>query len=126
MARPEAAARPSAAVIVNPVNVNRSVVRATIDAEARRQGWGLTRWFETTIDDPGHDATARALELNPSLLIVQAVVAEAHALAELVVAHLVAHRVVENARALPHPEEPKQRGKLRGEVVRHLQHGCAA
>lgn len=70
MARPEAAARPSAAVIVNPVNVNRSVVRATIDAEARRQGWGLTRWFETTIDDPGHDATARALELNPSLLIV--------------------------------------------------------
>lgn len=70
MARPQAGARPVVAVICNPVNVNPPEVRAAIDEEAKRHGCGPTRWFETTVDDPGQDATVRALAVNPNLLIV--------------------------------------------------------
>ena len=59
-----------AAVICNPVNINAARVRAAVDAEGKRHGWGLSRWFETSVDDSGQDATARALAVNPDLLIV--------------------------------------------------------
>ncbi len=61
--------RPVAAVICNPVNINPRVVRSIIDAQAEHHGWGPSLWFETTVDDPGQDATSRALAANPSLLV---------------------------------------------------------
>lgn len=59
-----------AAVICNPINVDAAALRAVIDAESHRAGWASSLWFETTVDDPGQDVTARALERDPALLIV--------------------------------------------------------
>lgn len=64
------AAQPVAAVVCNPVNVDTDELRAAIDAEAKRNGWGASFWFETTIEDSGHDAAAEALASHPNLLIV--------------------------------------------------------
>ncbi|MDQ1531375.1 MAG: hypothetical protein QOE37_1480 [Microbacteriaceae bacterium] len=42
-----------AAVVYNPVKVDPVQLRPVIDAAARRAGWGDTRWYETSVADPG-------------------------------------------------------------------------
>jgi len=59
-----------AAVVCNPVNIDPVALRAAIDAEAERNGWGPSLWFETTAEDPGQKVAARALASNPAVLIV--------------------------------------------------------
>lgn len=41
-----------------------------IDTAAHRFGWDESLWFETTVDDPGHQAAAQALDRSPDVLIV--------------------------------------------------------
>ncbi|MEO7006261.1 MAG: diacylglycerol kinase family protein [Terrimesophilobacter sp.] len=62
--------RPVAAVICNPVNSDPTVLRAAIDQEADRNGWGPSLWFQTTVEDPGQNVTAEALALDPAILVV--------------------------------------------------------
>lgn len=61
---------PVAAVICNPQKTDVDALRTLVDAEAERNGWAPSLWFETTADDPGLDAARRALAAEPALLIV--------------------------------------------------------
>ncbi|MEO6826883.1 MAG: diacylglycerol kinase family protein [Microbacteriaceae bacterium] len=62
--------RPVAAVVCNPVHIDPVALRAAIDGEAERNGWGPSAWFETTVEDPGQEVTARALESDPAVLVI--------------------------------------------------------
>lgn len=62
--------RQHAAVVCNPSKVHVAALRAIVAAEEKRSGFLPTRWFETTLDDPGQQATAAALSTDPSVVIV--------------------------------------------------------
>lgn len=64
------ALRPVVAVICNPIKVDTVVLRAAIDAEAERNRWAPSLWFETTVEDAGQIVTATALTSDPDLLVV--------------------------------------------------------
>jgi len=53
--------RKHAAVVYNPTRVTRATLSAAIDPAAADAGWGETRWFETSVADPGKDITRRAV-----------------------------------------------------------------
>jgi diacylglycerol kinase family enzyme len=59
-----------AAVVFNPTKVERETLAPVVAEEQSAAGWGETQWFETTADDPGQGATARALEAGASMVIV--------------------------------------------------------
>lgn len=60
-----------AAIILNPTKFDDlSLLRRRVEAEARTAGWRPTLWLETTIDDPGHEPTRRALGLGVDLVLV--------------------------------------------------------
>ena len=61
---PSSVHQPVAAVIYNPVKIDPVALRAAIDAEAERNGWGPSLWVQTTVDDPGQKVAARALASN--------------------------------------------------------------
>jgi diacylglycerol kinase family enzyme len=42
-----------AAVVFNPVKVDEARLRAIVEQEARDAGWRETRWYETSVEDPG-------------------------------------------------------------------------
>src|SRR6185312_1088058 len=86
--------------------------RATQPPVARLGG----EWRELVIEKPG---------VRGVVEVRQSVVAEAHALAELVIAHVVPDRVVDHAAALPHPEQPGEWHKLGGNAVVEFNHESA-
>ncbi len=59
-----------AAVVYNPVKVDLEAIKAVVATEEAAAGWGTTLWFETSKEDPGQDATARALETGVDMIIV--------------------------------------------------------
>ncbi|GAA4678388.1 diacylglycerol/lipid kinase family protein [Frondihabitans cladoniiphilus] len=60
----------TAAVIYNPIKVDIDLLRSTVGHEAGQAGWAESLWFETSEEDVGQDATARALEKGVDLVIV--------------------------------------------------------
>lgn len=57
-------------MIVNPVKVDATRLRAAVTLEEQRLGWQPHQWFETTPDDPGQQAAEHALRHGPALVIV--------------------------------------------------------
>ena len=58
-----------AAIVYNPVKVDLDELRAAVAAEEARSGWGPTRWYETSEDDPGARVTSHALATGPAVVI---------------------------------------------------------
>jgi diacylglycerol kinase family enzyme len=58
-----------AAVVFNPTKVERHEIATAVAAEESAAGWGETRWFETTADDPGQGPTRDALAAGAELVI---------------------------------------------------------
>ncbi len=52
----------TAAVVYNPIKVDLDVLRAAVDHGAIAAGWGETRWYETTEQDPGKGQTEQAVK----------------------------------------------------------------
>jgi diacylglycerol kinase (ATP) len=59
-----------AAVVVNPTKTNPERLRAVADAEAARNGWQPSHWFETAADDDGRAAARAAVAVRPDVVIV--------------------------------------------------------
>src|SRR5215217_8021713 len=55
-----------AAVVYNPIKVTLDDVRAAVQEAEREAGWGETRWYETSVDDPGEGVTKQALQEGAS------------------------------------------------------------
>ncbi|WP_417563417.1 diacylglycerol/lipid kinase family protein [Microbacterium sp.] len=58
------------ALIYNPVKVDGARLRDRVEKASRRAGWGAPLFFETTPDDLGQDATARALRDGADAVLV--------------------------------------------------------
>lgn len=62
--------RRRAAVVLNPSKIpDVPDFKARLRTEAERQGWDEPRWFETTVEDPGHGQAQEALEAGADLII---------------------------------------------------------
>lgn len=59
-----------AAVIVNPVKADVGRLRSAVAVEEALRGWKPSRWYETTKEDAGQEATKAALEHEPAVLII--------------------------------------------------------
>ncbi|WP_210480080.1 diacylglycerol kinase family protein [Naasia sp. SYSU D00948] len=51
----------AAAVVYNPIKVDLPTLRASVDAAAAAAGWGESRWYETSEEDPGKGQTEQAV-----------------------------------------------------------------
>lgn len=58
----------TAAVVYNPVKVDLPALRASVERYEREAGWGQTRWFATTEDDPGAGMARAALEAGADVV----------------------------------------------------------
>src|SRR3712207_468858 len=58
-----------AAVVYNPIKVELDDVRAAVEEAEREAGWGETRWYETSVDDPGERVTKQALREGASVVM---------------------------------------------------------
>ena len=52
----------TAAVVYNPIKVDLEALKETVGTAEREAGWGETRWYETSVEDPGEGVTRKALE----------------------------------------------------------------
>jgi diacylglycerol kinase (ATP) len=59
----------TAAVVYNPIKVDLKTIRASVLRHQDDAGWGPTRYYETTKEDPGGEVTARALAEGASMVI---------------------------------------------------------
>ncbi len=59
----------TAAVVYNPIKVDRETLEAAIAAEAATADWSETLWFETTEDDPGQGMTQQAIDRKVDVVI---------------------------------------------------------
>jgi len=59
-----------AAVVVNPVKHDTERLRSLVDAEAQRNHWSATRWFETAAEDDGRAAARAAIAAGPDVVLV--------------------------------------------------------
>jgi diacylglycerol kinase (ATP) len=67
-----APARPTvrtAAVVFNPIKVKIKSLKAAVKTAETQAGWERTLWFETTVEDPGGEVTAQALEQGADVVI---------------------------------------------------------
>jgi len=64
-----AGAPPRAAIVVNPIKVDASKLRAFVAAAEKASGWGETLWFETTSEDSGRQVTRRAVAEGASVVM---------------------------------------------------------
>ena len=51
-----------AAIVYNPIKVDLDLLKASVAAGESAAGWATTRWYETSVEDPGGGATRRAIE----------------------------------------------------------------
>ncbi len=58
-----------AAVVYNPIKVELDDVRAAVQEAETAAGWGETRWYETSVDDPGEGVTKKALKEGASIVM---------------------------------------------------------
>ncbi|WP_394551031.1 diacylglycerol/lipid kinase family protein [Agromyces sp. MMS24-JH15] len=83
-----------AAVVFNPVKVDRPALEAVVAAQEAAAGWGTTRWFETSVEDPGQGAVRAALAQGVSMIIVAGGDGTVRAAAEAAAGHEVALALV--------------------------------
>ena len=69
MAAPASAHARIAAVIYNPVKVDVRALKKAVKAAEVASGWDKSLWFETSVADPGGDATASALEKGADVVL---------------------------------------------------------
>ena len=62
-------AQPSAAVVYQPQKTDLAALRSAVSREARRCGWGPTRWYATEAKDAGVGAARRALAEGASAVL---------------------------------------------------------
>lgn len=62
--------RRTAAVIYNPAKVDLDLLQTSVSREAADVDWAQTLWFETSKEDAGQQAAAKALEQAVDLVIV--------------------------------------------------------
>ncbi|KAB1647108.1 hypothetical protein F8O07_01385 [Pseudoclavibacter sp. CFCC 13796] len=70
MVRSPGAKRRRAAVVYNPVKLDRVRLNPIVERQAERHGWGSTLWLETSADDSGAAAARTALEQGVQLILV--------------------------------------------------------
>ena len=58
-----------AAVVYNPVKVDIDDLRAVVEAEQQAAGWEPTRWYETSVEDPGGGQARQALDDGATMLL---------------------------------------------------------
>jgi diacylglycerol kinase (ATP) len=58
-----------AAVVYNPIKVDLDALRATVSAAESEAGWGETRWYETSVEDPGEGVTRKALDEGAAVVM---------------------------------------------------------
>jgi diacylglycerol kinase family enzyme len=51
-----------AAVVYNPIKVDLDALRETVATAAQQAGWGETRWYETSEEDPGTGQAKQAVD----------------------------------------------------------------
>lgn len=59
-----------AAVVYNPVKIRLDRVRRAVQEQELANGWGESRWYETSREDSGTRAAREALAAEPTVLIV--------------------------------------------------------
>ena len=57
-----------AAVVYNPVKIDVDALRPIVELTAVAEGWGETRWAETSIEDPGTVITAELVAAGASMV----------------------------------------------------------
>lgn len=62
--------RRRAAIVYNPVKVERETLESLIEAEDAASGWDEPFWLETSEDDPGEGVTKQAVDAGADLVIV--------------------------------------------------------
>lgn len=82
--------RKVAAVVYNPIKVDLPAIEAVVASEQQAAGWGETRWFPTSKDDPGQGATREALAADVDMIIVAGGDGTVRAVAEAARGHDVA------------------------------------
>lgn len=60
---------PRAAVIVNPIKVDPTALRAIVARHSDWHGWADPLWLETSVEDPGSGVTARAVEAGVTVVL---------------------------------------------------------
>ncbi|WP_207455767.1 diacylglycerol/lipid kinase family protein [Herbiconiux sp. SYSU D00978] len=58
-----------AAVVYNPVKVDFEALKASVDEHARAAGWGESRFYETSVEDPGGGQTKQAIEEGAAVVM---------------------------------------------------------
>ena len=66
----DADARPRAALIVNPIKADAPRLIGLLRAHSATAGWQEPRIIETTVEDPGQEATRAALDEEPAAVLV--------------------------------------------------------
>ncbi len=66
----EPADKKRAALVYNPIKVDEDAIRASVERESAKAGWGNPLFFETTVDDLGQLATREALEAGADAVLV--------------------------------------------------------
>ncbi|GAA1732097.1 diacylglycerol kinase family protein [Microcella frigidaquae] len=61
--------RARAAVIVNPVKVDETALRAAVEAAEQEAGWAPSLWLETSVDDPGQGRAREAVAAGATVVI---------------------------------------------------------
>ncbi|BDI21319.1 diacylglycerol kinase family protein [Herbiconiux sp. L3-i23] len=59
----------TAAVVYNPVKVDVEALKSVVNAQAAESGWGETRWYETTEEDPGGGQTKEAVDSGADVVL---------------------------------------------------------
>jgi diacylglycerol kinase family enzyme len=59
----------TAAIVFNPIKVNIANLRAAVKSVEKSAGWGESRWYETSIEDPGGEITRTAIDDGADVVI---------------------------------------------------------
>jgi len=69
MTPPAATAPKRAAVVYNPIKVDRDRLRAAVAVSESENGWAKSLWLETTEEDPGHGLAEQAVAQKVDMVI---------------------------------------------------------
>ncbi|MFE6995926.1 diacylglycerol/lipid kinase family protein [Microbacterium sp. NPDC057659] len=59
-----------AALVFNPIKVDEKRLHVALKAASRRHGWSPPKFYETTVEDAGQDATRQAIEHGAATVLV--------------------------------------------------------
>ncbi|WP_150308527.1 diacylglycerol/lipid kinase family protein [Planctomonas psychrotolerans] len=73
-----------AGLIYNPIKVDLDAIKAVVEVEEKAAGWAATQYFPTSVEDPGQEATRKALDAGASMIIAAGGDGTVRAVAEIV------------------------------------------